>query len=267
MVYVTYFHMFQMDSTSTSSASTSSSSSDSDEEAALLAIHLAMQNTYDLFHTNEWNHGGQDSVNPQEDVRDVLGSMRSTPGLFKVLTNFSIEEFDELCSILCPTIIANARSTGGLCILPGHPSKLTPEQRVLGFILYLKHDSTTAMPSFLWNWAKSSIIDDQIFIATSINWALRYEIKWPDELERQALASTIPALPGCIGFINGTLVKIRRPWKNPEHGKWFNGRKKMYCMNNVVIVDHHGLFIYVDPTYPGSFHDVSCLRASDMYGT
>ena len=121
------------------------------------------------------------------------------------------------------------------------------------------------MPGFLWNWAKSSVIDDQIFIATSINWALRDEIKWPDELERQALASTIPALPGCIGFIDGTLVKIRRPWKNPEHGKWFNGRKKMYCMNNVVIVDHHGLFIYVDPTYPGSFHDVSCLQVSDMY--
>ena len=36
-------------------------------------------------------------------------------------------------------------------------------------------------------------------------------------------------------------------------------------MNNVVIVDHHGLFIYVDPGYPGSFHDVSCLRASDMH--
>ena len=100
--------MSQMDSTSTSSASSSSSSSDSDEKAALLAIHLAMQNTYDLFHTNEWGHGGQDSVNPQEDVRDVLGSMRSIPGLFKILTNFSIEEFDELCTILCLTIIANA---------------------------------------------------------------------------------------------------------------------------------------------------------------
>ena len=39
----------------------------------------------------------------------------------------------------------------------------------------------------------------------------------------------------------------------------------MYYMNNVVIVDHHGFFIYVDPGYLGSFHDVNCLRASDMY--
>ena len=72
---------------------------------------------------------------------------------------------------------------------------------------------------------------------------------------------------GCIGIIDGVLVKIRRPRKNPEHGKWFNGCKKMYCMNNVVIVDHHGLFIYVNPGYTGLFHNVNCLRALDMYGT
>ena len=192
--------------------------------------------------------------------------MRSTPDLFKVLTNFSIEEFDELCTIICPTIIANARSTSDLRIFPGRRSKLTPKQRLLGFVLYLKHDSTTALPSFLWNWAKSSVIDDQVFIATSINWALRDEIKWLDELEREALASMISTFPDCIGFIDGTLVKIRRPWKNPEHGKWFNGHKKMYCINNVVVVDHHGFFIYVDCSYPWSFHDVTCLQASDMYG-
>ena len=150
MLLLTSFPTFQMESTSTFSASTSSSSSDSDEEAALLAIQLATQNTLDFFHTNEWDHGGQDSVNSHEGVRDILGSTRSTPGLFKVPTNFSIEEFDELCIIVCPTIIANARSIGDLRILLGRPSKLTSE-RLLGFVLYLKHDSTTALPGFLWN--------------------------------------------------------------------------------------------------------------------
>ena len=41
----------------------------------------------------------------------------------------------------------------------------------------------------------------------------------------------------------------------------------MYCMNNVVIVDHYGLFIYIDSSYLGSFHDVSCLRASELHRT
>ena len=87
----------------------------------------------------------------------------------------------------------------------------------------MKHDPTTALRSFL----------------------------WPNILERLALASMIPFFPSCIGIINDTLIKICGPWKNSEYRKWFNGRKKMYCMNNIVIVDDHGFFIYVDPSYPG----------------
>ena len=121
-----------MEDTSNSSDSISSSS-DSDEEHALLAIQVATQSTLELFHTNEWEHGGQDFVNPHEGVRDVLGSMRSTPNLFKVLTNFSIEEFDELCHIVCLTISAHARSTGDICILPGRPSKLLNKDSLVSY--------------------------------------------------------------------------------------------------------------------------------------
>jgi len=46
---------------------------------------------------------------------------------------------------------------------------------------------------------------------------------------------------------------------------WYNGRKSMYAVNNTVVVDHDGLFIYVDPEYPGSFHDINCLRRSELY--
>ena len=49
------------------------SSSNSDEEHALIAIHIAMQITLEFFHTNEWEHGRQDSVNPHKGVRDALG--------------------------------------------------------------------------------------------------------------------------------------------------------------------------------------------------
>ena len=32
-------------------------------------------------------------------------------------------------------------------------------------------------------------------------------------------------------------------------------------------LDHHDLFIYIDSSYPDSFHDVSFLRESKLYGT
>jgi hypothetical protein len=35
-------------------------------------------------------------------------------------------------------------------------------------------------------------------------------------------------------------------------------------MNNVVIIDHQGLFIYIDPGFPGSYHDINCLRHSEI---
>jgi hypothetical protein len=36
-------------------------------------------------------------------------------------------------------------------------------------------------------------------------------------------------------------------------------------MNNIVVVDHHDLFIYIDMGYPRSFHDVNCLRQLELY--
>ena len=82
--------------------------------------------------------------------------------------------------------------------------------------LYMKHDPTSSLPSFLWNWSKTSLTSDQVFIASCVSWALRDEIRWPNVMERQALVSMVPRFPECIGIIDGTLVKICRPWKNPS---------------------------------------------------
>ena len=88
--------------------------------------------------------------------------------------------------------------------------KLSLEQRLLSFLLYMKHDPITTLPSFLWNWSKTSLTGDHVFIANCVSWALRDEIRWPNATERQALASMVPGFLRCIGIIDGTLVKIRR---------------------------------------------------------
>lgn len=38
----------------------------------------------------------------------------------------------------------------------------------------------------------------------------------------------------------------------------------MYCFNNLVVVDHNGLFTYVEAGFGGSFHDVRVLRATNL---
>jgi len=52
------------------------------------------------------------------------------------------------------------------------------------------------------------------------------------------LGTTIPKFHGCIKLIDGTLIKIQKPWNDREHKIWFNGRKKIYLMDNIMVVDH-----------------------------
>jgi hypothetical protein len=184
----------------------SSSSSDDEvfelmeEEAQMvMQVAIASSSSFHLFNGNEWTEGGFHTVNREEGVRDVLASMRTTPTLFKGNTNFTLPEFDELCALVTPFIVDNARSTGEGHISRGRPMKLSPEQRLLNFILYLKHDNITLFDTYLWNYSKSAVCDDTIFIASCINEALRDEIKWPSEEERVELGQCYDEFPGCIG--------------------------------------------------------------------
>lgn len=71
----------------------------------------------------------------------------------------------------------------------------------------------------------------------------------------------IQDFPSCIGFINGTLEQICKLWNNVMHQTWFNGRKKIYSMN-IILVDNWDLFIYIDTKYPGSYHVVKYCNIS-----
>jgi len=47
-------------------------------------------------------------------VQDVLGTISATSTLFKISTNFKLEEFDKLAFQVVPTIKAHVRSIGEL---------------------------------------------------------------------------------------------------------------------------------------------------------
>jgi hypothetical protein len=104
-----------------------------------------------------------------------------------------------------------------------------------------------------------------VFSASCINEkALSQELRRPTAPEGKELARRIPEFKSCIGFIDGMLVKIGRPTRE-DHCYWYNGRKATYAFNNTVVVDDNGMFIYVDPGYPGFFHNVVILGNSLLY--
>jgi hypothetical protein len=63
--------------------------------------------------------GGEHFVDPTTGVWDVLTTLQSTPTLFKNLINFVAIEFEDLASIVVPTIISHARSTSETPIFLG----------------------------------------------------------------------------------------------------------------------------------------------------
>jgi hypothetical protein len=119
--------------------------------------------------------------------------------------------------------------------------------------------------AIIWNWSKFALCDDALFITSYINHALSNEIRWSTSKERVRLGIHLCELPRCIRFIDGTLVEICKPWQNEVHCTWFNGWKKIYAMNNIVFLDHQGLFIYINGGYLGSFHDVNILQHLNVY--
>jgi hypothetical protein len=138
-------------------------------------------------------------------VRDYLTTLQSTLYIFETITSFTAAEFEELCAAVCPVILFYPRATGEIRGLGGRPPKLTPEQRLLNFVTLLKHDNTATFDSCQWNWSRTSVNDDSLFVASCINLTYKNEVKWPDANQRAGLAKQIPQLPGCIGFTDGTL--------------------------------------------------------------
>jgi hypothetical protein len=170
---------------------------------------MAVAGSQHFFNANEITDD-QVYVVPEAGVIGQLAILRRAPSLFKAMTKFSTAEFEELCTIVYPIVIFHARSTGQIRGQGGRPCKLEPSQRILNCILSLKHDNTSVFDGADWNWSKSSVCDDAVFVASCINVGIAEEIRWPTPQECLVFASAIPRLPGCIGIIDGTLIKVRR---------------------------------------------------------
>lgn len=230
--------------------------------AAARAISIAIPI---IFSDDRHAEDGDYSVNELRGKTDRLVHLQmGHSSIFKSMTGFTLSEWERLCLKVCPIIILHARHSGELKVKQGRPPKLCPPERLLSFILYVKHNNGARHEAIEWNYSRTSLNADSVFIASAVNLALSDEIEWPNAEKRSRLARVLPDFPGCIGHVDGTLCRINRP-NIAEHKRYYNKRKAMYCFNNVIIVDHDGLIIYCEPAFTGSFHDVRCLRNSHIH--
>ncbi|KAL3700139.1 hypothetical protein R1sor_018161 [Riccia sorocarpa] len=103
-------------------------------------------------------------------------------------------------------------------------------------------------------------------VMTALESAMGHEIAWPDRQERAVNSAHFTGLgfPGCIGLVDGTLVKLsQRP---RDDGETYFDRKSNYSMNVQVICDQNKRVIYFFAGMSGSCHDLTCLRRSSLWG-
>jgi hypothetical protein len=87
-------------------------------------------------------------------------------------------------------------------------------------------------------------------------------VKWPAEERRREIASNT-ALPGCVGFLDGTHFNLSiRPRYIPET---FFSYKKRYSVSAQNIATSVRQIIYVRLGFYGSWHDARQLRYTDFY--
>ena len=167
--------------------------------------------------------------------------------LLRNLLGFYPHEWEEFCQSVCPIIESRSRRSREAKKKPGRPTKLKPQKRLAAVIMVMKNNDGCRQEGMSWNYSKTSANDDMTFVCEAIVEALMAdEIKWPSAAEREASRGRLgPEFEGCIGHVDGSLCRINRSLI-PNHKRYYNKRKAMYCMNSIVVIDHDGLFIYID---------------------
>jgi hypothetical protein len=76
---------------------------DTQRQCAFACV-VVVTNSFNMFNANELEEGVGQLVDLGMGIRDVLIIVRATPGLFKILTDFTLVEFNELTTLMVATI-------------------------------------------------------------------------------------------------------------------------------------------------------------------
>ncbi|SCZ95295.1 BZ3500_MvSof-1268-A1-R1_Chr11-2g03413 [Microbotryum saponariae] len=89
-------------------------------------------------------------------------------------------------------------------------------------------------------------------------------IRWPTGAEAARVSEALE-VDKCIGVIDGTLLPLATAPFAKDRMTFYNGRKKMYCLNMQATVDDKRRFTSVDGGFPGIRHDNEMFRQSQIW--
>ncbi|KAL2643143.1 hypothetical protein R1flu_010730 [Riccia fluitans] len=129
--------------------------------------------------------------------------------------------------------------------------------------------SSSSEASSISGWDSESVVDcdgEDIYDLYSLLESVeesRYLYR--DRRERVRISAVFAKLgfPGCIGLIDGMLIKLNQ--RPRDDGETYYDRKGDYAINAQVVYDDRKRIIYFFAGMPGSCHDETCLRRSPLW--
>jgi hypothetical protein len=185
--------------------------------------------------------------------RDVFTMFSQHPREFFQVTGESLETFEGMYREL----------RGGL--VPERRHKLTPRNRLLLVLFWLKQYPTTGFLSVLFDVSQMTI-SREVNALWRVLW-LQYRpvVRWPEREEWRRMRDEWPELPGAVGVIDGTSHKIYRPGHNIQ-ARFYSGHRHIHCVHTQIVIDNKKQIRHISSGFLGHNNDAQSYNLMDNIG-
>jgi len=201
-----------------------------------------------------------------------LDRLRKHPAVFRAMTGLTPELFDALLVDVLPALDAadfarHDRPARERVVGAGHPPGLTPPDRILLAVVWLRVYPTHAILGYLFGISESAA-------RRLVGWSLpvlaqagKDTMRMPDpgKYGRRNLPALLKHTPGLAVLVDTFEQPTHRPKRRQR--AYYSGKKKRHTIKAQVGVDEaSGRVVHVPPSVPGPSSDLTVLKESGLLG-
>lgn len=192
------------------------------------------------------------------------------PRAFRSMIGLDIDEFDRLygefeyyyaeteAERLARPDRQRARGAGGRF-------KHDLRTRLMMTLIWLRTYPTYEVLGILFDLDKGNISRNLKSVLPALEKATCYDIEWPDKTRRKMqMTEAMKSFPEVFAIGDGMEQPVQRPKDSKKQKEYYSGKKKRHTVQNQVVVAPTGETIALSEDEPGSCHDLTHLRISEI---
>ena len=192
------------------------------------------------------------------------------PRAFRSMTGLNIDEFERIYLELTyyyPETEADRLARPDRQRAPGAGGEFKHSlgTRLMMTLIWLRIYPTYEVLGVFFELDKSNICRNLKGILVALGKVTCYDIVWPDKTRRKLqMTEAMQAFPEVFAIGDGTEQPIQRPKDNEKQKAYYSGKKKRHTVQNQVVVAPNGEILALSEDAPGSCHDLTHLRTSEI---